>query len=195
MKKIASILVIGFLLSAPSAFAFTQNSCGWYFSSNEVNIIYINGNGFGVAEGFNFLPLVDTLQSNCDTRGYQVLGWIYSSDSSGAEIHFGNGSIENVIGKVWRYYKYPDTPSIVDITDRTKFYIMSTVGRDTLIAGLSSGVTTTMESMLKVVAIALAIPLTFWAIFEIMGLFPKEEKKRKHIVKPQLSGKTIVLGD
>jgi len=45
-----------------------------------------------------------------------------------------------------------------------------------MIASVGTGVSDTLGSLLPIVAIAVAIPLTFYAIHKIMGLFPKKRK-------------------
>ena len=43
----------------------------------------------------------------------------------------------------------------------------------TLLAAVGTGVSDTMTPVLPIIAIAVALPLTFWAITKIKGLFPK----------------------
>ena len=43
----------------------------------------------------------------------------------------------------------------------------------TLLASVGSGVSDTLTTLLPVIALAVALPLTFWAISKIKGLFPK----------------------
>jgi len=48
----------------------------------------------------------------------------------------------------------------------------------TLLASVGTGVSDTLVPLLPIVAIAVAIPLAFWAIHAIIGLFPKSRARR-----------------
>ncbi len=47
-----------------------------------------------------------------------------------------------------------------------------------LIANVSSGVTTTGANLWVIVALAVSIPLTFYVIGKVIGLFPGTSKRR-----------------
>jgi len=49
----------------------------------------------------------------------------------------------------------------------------------TLLASVGTGVSDTLVPLLPIIAIAVAIPLTFYAIHAIMGLFPKTRGSRR----------------
>jgi hypothetical protein len=48
----------------------------------------------------------------------------------------------------------------------------------TLLASVASGVTDTGATLWAIVALAVAIPLTFYVIHQVMGLFPKSRAKK-----------------
>jgi len=48
----------------------------------------------------------------------------------------------------------------------------------TLLGNVSTGITTTGASLWAVVAVAVAIPLTFYVIHKIMGLFPSVKGRK-----------------
>jgi hypothetical protein len=48
----------------------------------------------------------------------------------------------------------------------------------TLLANVSSGVTDTGATLWVIVALAVSIPLTFYVIHQVMGLFPKRGGRR-----------------
>ncbi len=48
----------------------------------------------------------------------------------------------------------------------------------TLLANVSDGVTTTGSTLWVIVALAVSIPLTFYVIHKVMGLFPKAGGRR-----------------
>jgi hypothetical protein len=48
----------------------------------------------------------------------------------------------------------------------------------TLLANVSSGVTSTGSTLWVIVALAVSIPLTFYVIHAVMGLFPKGRARK-----------------
>jgi hypothetical protein len=51
--------------------------------------------------------------------------------------------------------------------------LISTGTTTTLLASVGTAVGTTASSLWAIVAVAVALPLTFWAIHKVKGLFPK----------------------
>lgn len=60
------------------------------------------------------------------------------------------------------------------------------------VGAITGSTQTTLGSMRVIVYAIIGLLVTFWLISQIVGLFPKN---KKHYVKPQKYGKTIVLGD
>jgi hypothetical protein len=56
--------------------------------------------------------------------------------------------------------------------------LISTGTVTTLLANVSSGVTSTGNTLWVIVALAVSIPLTFYVIHKVMGLFPKTGGRR-----------------
>lgn len=48
----------------------------------------------------------------------------------------------------------------------------------TLLANVASGVTSTGANLWVIVALAVSIPLTFYVIHAVMGLFPKSRARK-----------------
>lgn len=61
------------------------------------------------------------------------------------------------------------------------------------IGAISGSTQSTFGSLRVIVYAIIGLLVTFWLISQIVGIFPKQHKK--HYVKPQKYGKTIVLGD
>jgi len=69
------------------------------------------------------------------------------------------------------------TVSESEIPETFHFSIISTTSSKDFLVGMTAGVANSGRSLWGVVAIIIALFVTFWVIFEVMKLFPKEEKK------------------
>ena len=52
--------------------------------------------------------------------------------------------------------------------------IISSGDVTSLLASVGAGVSDTLTTLLPVIALAVALPLTFWAVHKIKSLFPKK---------------------
>jgi len=176
IKFIALISAVVFCIPVSSfAFTFKASGCG----DTNFNGIYVQK---GVYE-FSGFPYYQTVTGYTLYKADPDNTWSLESYLPANEYHLGkyNTSGENQTAtSTYLYTNGGGVPPACVVTDYDFKIFSGTLNISELPAQLGSAVISTGSSLWKVTALAVAVPLTFYAIMNILEVFPNGKKRKKN---------------